>query len=143
MPTEVKFGNIQLDIDDLSVFSTGHFGASGNDFDSHGNLFQSSIAMNLVSKVTPSGDRNTFSNVGFSSPVGIAIDEDDNLYVCNCFNNTLRKVTPAGVSTEFSNSPMLSCPRRNYQLTMKEISTLLILTIPILLKLTPMAMHLF
>ena len=95
---------------EVSVFATGLVGASGNAFDSQGNLFQSNIGANRISKITPDGTVTTFSNVGFASPVGIVMDEDDNLYVCNCGNNTIRKVTPNGVSTQFAASAILSCP---------------------------------
>ena len=99
-----------LDTEELTTFSTGHFGASGNDFDSQGNLFQSNIAGNFISKITPGGTSTLFTNTGISSPVGIAIDDFDNLYVCNCGNNTIRKVTSAGVSTLFSSGAIFNCP---------------------------------
>lgn len=95
---------------EVSVFATGLVGASGNAFDSQGNLFQSNIAVGRISKITPDGTVTTFSSTGFSAPVGIIMDEADNLYVCNCGNNTIRKVTPNGVSTQFAASAILSCP---------------------------------
>lgn len=95
---------------EVSVFATGLFGASGNAFDSQGNLLQSNIAANSISKIAPDGTVTPFANIGFASPVSIVIDEDDNLYVCNCGNNTIRKVTPNGVSTQFAASAILSCP---------------------------------
>ena len=94
----------------VSVFATGLVGASGNAFDSHGNLFQSNIGANSISKIAPDGTVTPFSNTGLASPVGIIIDENDNLYVCNCGNNTIRKITPNGVSTQFAASAILSCP---------------------------------
>jgi len=104
---------LNLETFELEVYATGLQGASGNDFDSQGNLFQSNIAGGYISKITPEGEVSTFVSQGISAPVGIAIDKQDNLFVCNCdgaFANTIRKVTPEGVSTEFSNSNLLSCP---------------------------------
>ena len=95
---------------EVSVFATGLFGASGNAFDSQGNLLQSNIAANSISKIAPDGTVTLFSNIGFASPVGIIIDENDNLYICNCEKNTIRKITPNGVSTQFAASAILSCP---------------------------------
>lgn len=94
----------------LEVFATGFQGASGNDFDSQGNLFQSSIAGSFISKVTPEGEVSTFVSSGINGPVGIGIDSADNLYVCNCGNNTIRKVTPDGTSTLFASGAIFSCP---------------------------------
>ncbi len=94
----------------LSIFARGLSGASGNDFDSKGNLFQSNIAAGTISKISPSGVVTTFTSVGISGPVGIVIDEGDTLYVCNCGNNSLRKVWPSGQSVPFSASTLLSCP---------------------------------
>ncbi len=93
-----------------TLFASGFQGASGNDFDSQGNLFQSNIAGRFISKITPSGSVSTFTNVGIAGPVGIAIDDEDNLFVCNCGNNTIRKVTPQGISTLFSSGTIYNCP---------------------------------
>ncbi len=99
--------------DGLKVFARGFQGASGNAFDSQGNLFQSNISGNFVSKVTPDGQVTTFTASGITCPVGVAIDKEDNLYVCNCCGtqgNTIRKVTPNGTSTLFASSSLFSCP---------------------------------
>ncbi|MEZ4883356.1 MAG: T9SS type A sorting domain-containing protein [Chitinophagales bacterium] len=98
---------------EVSLFATGLFGASGNAFDSKGNLFQSSIGTGTVSKITPDGNLSFFATSGISCNVGIAIDPDDNLYVCNCcgnFVNTIRKVTPTGTSSLFASGDLFSCP---------------------------------
>ncbi len=95
---------------DRTVFATGFQGASGNDFDSQGNLFQSNISGGYISKVTPGGSVSTFASAGIVGPVGIAIDDDDNLFVCNCSDNTIRKVTSQGVSTLFSSGAIFNCP---------------------------------
>ncbi len=95
------------------LFASGLSGASGNDFDSQGNLFQSNIRTGTVSKITSGGTVSFFASNGISCNVGINIDSDDNLYVCNCcaaYGNTIRKVTASGVSTLFASSIMLNCP---------------------------------
>ena len=94
----------------LETWATGFQGASGNAFDSQGNLFQSNIAGSFISKVTPDGQASTFVSNGISGPVGIAIDSEDNLYVANCGNNTIRKVTPLGVSTQYAGGQIFNCP---------------------------------
>lgn len=94
----------------IEEFANGLSGASGNDFDSQGNLFQSNIAVSLISKIDTQGNVTVFTSTGISNPVGIVIDDQDNLFVCNCGNNTIRKVTPAGVSTQFTAAALLSCP---------------------------------
>ncbi len=97
----------------LDIFATGFTGASGNDFDSQGNLFQSNIGNGTVSMVTPDGTVSLFATTGISCPVGINVDADDNVYVCNCcgtFENTIRKITHGGVSTLFSSGTLFSCP---------------------------------
>ena len=94
----------------LSVFARNLSGASGNDFDSKGNLFQSNIGANRISKISRTGVVTNFTSVGIVAPVGITIDEGDTLFVCNCGNHTLRKVWPTGQSLPFSASPLLRCP---------------------------------
>jgi len=95
---------------EVTVFATGLVGASGNHFDSNGDLFQSNIAAGRISRITPDGTVSTFVSSGIFGPVGIAIDENDDLFVCNCGNNTIQKVTSQGVSTQFASSSLLSCP---------------------------------
>lgn len=95
------------------LFANGLNGASGNDFDSEGNLFQSSIAAGTVSKISAEGNVSFFVASGISCNVGINIDSEDNLYVCNCCGsngNTIRKVTKEGISSVFSSSSLLFCP---------------------------------
>ena len=93
----------------ISVFATGLSGASGNEFDDAGNLYQSNIAIGVVSKILPDGTVTTFST-GHAGPVGIALDDDENVYVANCGDATIRKVTPAGVMSTLASGGFLSCP---------------------------------
>lgn len=92
------------------VFADGFRGASGNEFDSKGNFFQSNISASVISKITPDGDMTEFASEGISTPVGIASDDDDNLFVANCGNRSIQKLTPDGVSTRFVSDPLLNCP---------------------------------
>lgn len=95
--------------DSMEVFATGLSGASGNDFDSQGNLFQANISGNRLSKITPAGVVSTFAT-GFSAPVGVVVDPDGEIYVCNCGNNTIAQVDTAGNVSTFSSGPLFACP---------------------------------
>ena len=94
---------------ELELFAEGFTGASGNDFDSQGNLFQSNINIGVVKKVTPSGAVSDFAS-GFIAPVGIAIDDADNLFVCNCEGSSISKVTADGDVSTFSSGQHFKCP---------------------------------
>jgi sugar lactone lactonase YvrE len=93
----------------ITQYSTGFIGASGNDFDSNGVLFQSDIRASAIYKII-GGVRTFVTSTGIVAPVGIVFDSQDNFYVCNCGNNTIRKVTPGGVSTDFAPSGLYQCP---------------------------------
>lgn len=93
-----------------TVFAEGFEGASGNEFDSEGNLFQSNIRGGFISKITPDGEVSVFAAEGLEGPVGIVIDNADTLYVANCSANSIQKITKAGESTQFVESPLLNCP---------------------------------
>ena len=93
----------------MSIFASRLVGASGNDFDDEGNLYQSNIQGGTVSKITPEGNVSTFAT-GFSAPVGIAYDGNSNFYVCNCGNNTISKVDSEGNVSLFSSGNLFNCP---------------------------------
>lgn len=96
---------------DVSVFAEGLDGASGNAFDSEGNLLQSNIHGNTIDKITPDGSVTEFaSGPAIVGPVGIAVAPGDTLYVANCNNNTIARVAPDGSSETFSDAALLSCP---------------------------------
>jgi sugar lactone lactonase YvrE len=94
----------------VTVWAEGFNGASGNAFDSRGNLYQSNIRGDRISRITPDGEVSTFATDGIDGPVGIAIDTNDNLYVANCIGNTIRKVMPDGSTQPFAASSLLRCP---------------------------------
>lgn len=114
--TDGQTNNVwKLDTDlNLSVFSSGFVGASGNAFDSNGVLYQSDIAAGAVYKVV-NGVRTFVTASGISGPVGLTFDSQGNLFVCNCSTNSIQKITfNQGVvssSTTFaSGTPILFCP---------------------------------
>jgi sugar lactone lactonase YvrE len=93
-----------------SIFVTGMQGASGNGFDSHGNLYQSNIAGNRVSKITPDGQVSVFATQGIQGPVGVAVDHtDDTVFVANCGAQSIQKITQDGTSTRLVTSQLLQC----------------------------------
>lgn len=102
---------LKLDTElNLTQYSTGFIGASGNDFDSSGILYQSDIRDNAIYKII-NGVRTFVTSTGISSPVGIVFDSADNFYVCNCGDGTIQKVTPSGTSTQFaSGGSFFACP---------------------------------
>ena len=91
------------------IFASGMSGASGNDFDSQGNFYQSNIGFGSVRKITPAGNISTFST-GFNVPIGIVIDNGGNLYVANHANNIIHKILPNGTSSIFASGSPLNCP---------------------------------
>lgn len=113
-PWETQMGRplkkINLADGSVSVFASGLSGASGNAFDSQGNLYQSNIAGNRISKIDPSGNVSTFATNGIFSPVGIAVGAGDTVYVANCGNGTIRKIAPDGTSMPFASGSLFSCP---------------------------------
>lgn len=95
----------------VSIFATGFIGASGNDFDSKGNLFQSNIAGQSISKITPAGEVTIFaSGSPIVNTVGISIDNNDVLFVADCDGHQILKIDQAGNISVFSSSNLLRCP---------------------------------
>ena len=104
--------NVYKVIGDSSVvlFASGLQGASGNAFDSEGNLFQSNIAAHRLSKITPAGLVIPWAVAGLTSPVGVAVGAGDTIYVANCGSNSIAKVSPDGASSVWASSGLLNCP---------------------------------
>lgn len=93
-----------------TVFARGFEGASGNELDSNGYLYQSNIRGNFIIRIAPDGTHDVFVREGIVAPVGIAIGENDVLFVANCGNDSIRRVTPDGASHPFAESDLLKCP---------------------------------
>lgn len=91
-------------------FASGFAGASGNDFDSSGVLYQANIRGDSISRISPDGAVVEFVSDGIRSPVGIVIDESDIVYVANCGHNTIQRVGQDGSSEEFSADSLLNGP---------------------------------
>jgi sugar lactone lactonase YvrE len=95
----------------VSVFATGFMGASGNDFDSQGNLFQSNIGGQSISKIAPDGSTSIFaSGSPIVNTVGIYIDEADELYVADCDGGQILHVDAGGTVSVYVRSALFSCP---------------------------------
>lgn len=92
----------------VEIFASGFAGASGNAFDSQGNLYQSNIQQGSIMKITPEGAVSTFST-GHQTPIGIAIDGDDNVFVANCGGH-IRQALPNRGSTIIATGLPLRCP---------------------------------
>lgn len=95
---------------EVRVFAKGFKGASGNELDSEGNLYQSNIRGNCVSKVAPDGSVSLFVSDGLQAPVGIAIDDAGNLFVANCGSHSIQRITRDGRSVRFVESTLLHGP---------------------------------
>lgn len=94
----------------VELFCRQMRGASGNTIDADGNLVQSSIGGNFISKVTPDGAVSVFAKGAFKNPVGITADSKNNLYVCNCGAGSITKVEPDGTTSTFAKSKLFNVP---------------------------------
>ena len=94
---------------DPLIFASDINIASGNDFDSEDNLFQSNFGGHSISKIDPSGVVTPLSSF-VNGPVGIAIDDMDNLFVNSCHDNSIIQIAPDGTTTTFLSSGQLNCP---------------------------------
>ena len=95
---------------ELTRFADGLYGASGNAVGPRGNLFQSSFNGNYVSRISRTGEVETWVDEGLQGPVGIAADPDGALFVVNCSGGFVARVSPDRVVSEFARSPLMACP---------------------------------
>ena len=97
----------------IAVFAEGFSGASGNDFDSQGNLIQANIRSNEIHQITPDGEVSIIATQpdGIQGPVGIAVDSHDNIFVANCRGGSIARISADGSEKEIwvRNGP-LACP---------------------------------
>ena len=93
---------------DPVIYATDINIASGNDFDSMGNLFQSNFGGNEISKIDPSGIKTTFSTE-VRGPIGLTIDGDDNVFVSNCRGDNISRIEPDGPPARQASSPLRPC----------------------------------
>ncbi len=96
---------------EASIFAEGDLfmAASGNAFDSQGNLLQSNYIGHTINKISPEGVVSVFVR-NLSGPVGIAVDADDNLYVANCNAGNVQKFGPDGTRLDTYVSARFRCP---------------------------------
>ena len=94
----------------VSLFAEGFKGASGNAFDATGNLFQSNVRGNYLSRIQPDGTSRIFTRHEMLMPTGIAIDKTDTLFVCNCGDSSITKIGQDGSTKRLVQTPLLECP---------------------------------
>ncbi len=90
------------------VFVTGVDGASGNGFDTEGNLYQSNIRGGVVWKIAPDGS-HTVVATDIISPTGVGVDSQGNLFVASC-RGFIHRIAPDGSSSVFLADEPLNCP---------------------------------
>ena len=93
-----------------SLFADGFEGASGNAFDSAGDLLQANIRRRTISRITPGGEVSTFATEGLQSPVGIVFGADGDLFVANCDSASIQRISAGGESSRLVQSSLLACP---------------------------------
>ncbi len=94
----------------VSRFVDGLYGASGNFFDTQGNLMQSSFFGNYISKIDRNGNHEVWVEEGLNGPVGVTITASGEMYVCNCAGNNIARVDEKRVAQEYSSGPLFRCP---------------------------------
>ncbi len=94
----------------VSTYMTNLVGASGNAFDSQDNFYQSNIQGGFITKKSPDGAEEKFSNSLLNAPVGIAVDPDDNLYIANYGSNNILRMTPDGTFSVYVSGSLLNGP---------------------------------
>ncbi len=96
---------------EVSVFVDGLYGTSGMTFDARGNLYQSNIGGNFISKIDRDGNKTVFADSLIQGPVGLAFNSKGDLFVCNCHSQSIARVSPDGaVSTFIEPSGYMNCP---------------------------------
>lgn len=95
---------------EASIFATGFEGASGNEFDLFGNLLQSNIRGDFISRIHPDGSSDVFVSKGVDQPVGIVVEPGGTAFVANCGDGSILEISPEGESEVFVQSPLLRCP---------------------------------
>ena len=94
----------------LSLFAEGFYGASGNAVGPKGYIYQSSFYGHYVSRISRTGETETYVDEGLNGPVGITVAPDGTLFVVNCTAGTVSRIAPDRSITEFARDPLLVCP---------------------------------
>ena len=95
---------------EVSVFAEGFRGASGNTLGDDGWFYQSNIAGNTISRVSPEGSLEPFVTDGIRNPVGIVFDANGDLVIANCGGNSLSRAGKDGSVEPWVQSELLKCP---------------------------------
>lgn len=95
---------------ELTKFADGLYGASGNAIGPRGFLYQSSFNGNFVSRISRTGEVESWAEDGLSGPVGIAAAPDGSLFVVNCTGGYVARIGPDRVVSEFARHPRMACP---------------------------------
>ncbi|NNF12207.1 MAG: tetratricopeptide repeat protein [Gemmatimonadetes bacterium] len=95
---------------DLEKLADGFYGASGNAVGPRGYLYQSSFNGNYVSRISRTGEVETWASEGLSGPVGIAAAPDGTLYVVNCSGGYIARIAPDRTVSDFARSDLMACP---------------------------------
>lgn len=94
----------------LEQLADGFYGASGNTVGPRGYLYQSSFNGNYVSRISRTGEVETWATEGLSGPVGIAAAPDGTLFVVNCSGGYIARIAPDRTVSEFARSDLMACP---------------------------------
>jgi len=94
----------------LTKHADGLYGASGNAIGPLGHLFQSSFNGNYVSRISRTGEVETWVDEGLSGPVGIAAAPDGSLYVVNCNAGSVARIAPDRTVSDFARHDAMACP---------------------------------
>ena len=86
------------------------YGASGNAIGPRGYLYQASFNGNYVSRISRTGDVETYADQGLAGPVGIAASPEGELFVANCSAGTVSRIATDRTVTEFAKSELMACP---------------------------------
>lgn len=95
---------------EVTKFADGLYGASGNAIGPRGYLYQSSFNGNFLSRISRTGEVETWVDEGLSGPVGIAAAPDGTLFVVNCTGASVSRIAPDRTVSEFARHPKMACP---------------------------------
>lgn len=95
---------------ELIKFADGLYGASGNAMGPRGYLYQSSFHGNYISRISRTGEVETYVADGLNGPVGIAANDEGELFVVNCSGGYISKIGADRSVTEFSRHDLMACP---------------------------------
>ena len=94
----------------VTGLADGLYGASGNAIGPRGYLYQSSFNGNYVSRISRTGEVETYATENLNGPVGIAVNPAGELFVVNCTAGNVVKIDTEGRSSVFTESELLACP---------------------------------